>query len=106
MAAAITDGHGKAEFLASKAGVTLGSVQSIVEGGGYINCTGDEESSYAEYEGEQPDFGSPPSSIATSPSVAPESAAAGAAELHRPTSRSTPKQHVVAHKASAATVRR
>jgi hypothetical protein len=32
-------------------------VQSIVEGGGSISCSG-EESRYTEYTGEQPDFGS------------------------------------------------
>jgi hypothetical protein len=55
MADAMTDGQSKAQFLTSKAGVTLGAVQSIVENGGYIGCTGDE----IEYLGEQPDFGSP-----------------------------------------------
>jgi uncharacterized protein YggE len=55
MAAAVTDGQAKAQFLASSAGVTLGAVQSIVENGGYIGCTGEE----VEYSGEQPDFGSP-----------------------------------------------
>jgi hypothetical protein len=55
MAAAVTDGQTKAQFLASSAGVTLGAVQSIVENGGYIGCTGNE----VEYLGEQPDFGSP-----------------------------------------------
>ena len=55
MAAAITDGQAKAQFLASSAGVTLGAVQGIVENGGYIGCTGNE----VEYLGEQPDFGSP-----------------------------------------------
>ncbi len=35
--------------------MTLGAVQSIVENGGYIGCTGNE----VEYLGEQPDFGSP-----------------------------------------------
>ena len=55
MAAAVTDGQAKAQFLASSAGVTLGAVQSIVENGGYIGCTGNE----VEYLGEQPDFGSP-----------------------------------------------
>jgi hypothetical protein len=59
MADAISDGQTKAQFLASKAGVTLGSVQSIVEGGGYIGCTSSEESSNDEYLGAQPDFGSP-----------------------------------------------
>src|ERR1700677_220181 len=55
MAAAVTDGQAKAQFLASSAGVTLGAVQSIVENGGYIGCAGDE----IEYLGEQPAFGSP-----------------------------------------------
>jgi hypothetical protein len=55
MAAAVADGQTKAQFLASSAGVTLGAVQSIVENGGYIGCTGNE----VEYMGEQPDFGSP-----------------------------------------------
>ncbi len=59
MAAAVSDGQSKAEFLVSKAGATLGSVQSIVEDGGSIGCTGGEESNYTEYQGEQPDFGSP-----------------------------------------------
>jgi hypothetical protein len=53
MAAAIADGQAKAQFLAEKASATLGQVQSIGEGGGYIGCpTG------VEYEGSQPDFGS------------------------------------------------
>jgi hypothetical protein len=62
MAAAVSDGQSKAEFLTSKAGATLGSVQSIGEGGGYIGCTGGEESG-AEYQGEQPDFGTSPATI-------------------------------------------
>jgi hypothetical protein len=65
MADAVTDGQGKAEFLASKTGVTLGSVQSVVEDGGSISCQGTEgegeELRYVQYEGEQPDFGSGPS---------------------------------------------
>ena len=56
MAAAVADAHTKAEFLAGKAGVTLGSVQSVTEEGGSISCTGGEESAYVEYQGEQPDF--------------------------------------------------
>jgi hypothetical protein len=55
MADAIVDGQAKALFLAGKAGVALGAVQSIVENGGYIGCSGEE----SEYLGEQPDFGSP-----------------------------------------------
>lgn len=53
MAAAIADGQDKARFLAEKTGATLGAVQSVGEGGGYIQCPGEEE-----YTGVQPDFGS------------------------------------------------
>ena len=52
MASAVTDGQSKAQYLAEKAGATLGPVQSIGEGGGGIECPGEEE-----YIGEQPDFG-------------------------------------------------
>jgi Protein of unknown function (DUF541) len=54
MADAINDGQAKAQFLASKAGASLGAVQNITENGGYITCSGE-----IEYTGEQPDFGSP-----------------------------------------------
>jgi hypothetical protein len=73
MAAAITDGQAKAQFLASSAGVTLGAVQSIVENGGYIGCTGNE----VEYLGEQPDFGSP--GVGVSPGAVSVPRVAGAA---------------------------
>ena len=53
MAGAIADGQSKAQFLAEKTGATLGAVQSVGEGGGYIQCPGEEE-----YQGVQPDFGS------------------------------------------------
>jgi hypothetical protein len=72
MAAAVADGQGKAEFLAGKVGATLGSVQSVTEGGGSIECK-DEESNYDGYEGEQPDFGT-----TTERFVAPPEAAASA----------------------------
>jgi hypothetical protein len=73
MAAAVTDGQAKAQFLASSAGVTLGAVQSIVENGGYIGCTGNE----VEYLGEQPDFGS--SDAETYPDTVSAPRVAGAA---------------------------
>jgi hypothetical protein len=53
MADAIGDGQAKAQFLAGKAGVSLGAVQSIAEDGGSISCA------EVEYTGEQPDFGYP-----------------------------------------------
>ncbi len=74
MAAAVSDGQSKASFLASKVGVTATQVQSVVEDGGYIQCTAPGESGYAQYEGEEPDFGSAPRAI-----VAPEAAAAAPA---------------------------
>jgi hypothetical protein len=84
MAAAVTDGQSKAEFLTSKAGATLGAVQSIVEGGGSIDCTTGGESGYVEYEGEQPDFGSP--SVSVSPDVAQRvEGSAVAPTVHKPT---------------------
>jgi hypothetical protein len=52
MAAAIADGQSKAQFLAEKSGATLGAVQNVAEGGGYIECPGE-----IEYQGVQPDFG-------------------------------------------------
>lgn len=58
MAAAVADGQSKAEFLTGKVSATIGAVQSIGEGAGSISCTASEGSEYAEYEGEQPDFGS------------------------------------------------
>jgi hypothetical protein len=95
MAAALGDAQGKAEFLAGKAGVTLGAVQSIAEDGGSISCRAEEAEAYAEYEGEQPDFGS---GVAVR-AVAPEAAARGAAKpavkkarKKRPTRRPTAKQ--------------
>jgi Protein of unknown function (DUF541) len=58
MTDAVSDGLAKAQFLAGKTGATVGPVLSIVEGGGYIGCTGNNE-----YLGEQPDFGSAPVSL-------------------------------------------
>jgi hypothetical protein len=80
MAAAVVDGQSKAQFLAEKTGATLGSVQSVSEGGGYIDCPGEEE-----YQGGQPDFGSGSS---------PVFAAAGAPVAE---SRTTPSVHKVHH---------
>jgi hypothetical protein len=77
MAAAVTDGQGKAEFLAGKVSSTLGSVQTLVEDGGSISCTGTEEgeSRYAEFTGEQPDFGTASSPVEPYAVAEPESAA-------------------------------
>jgi hypothetical protein len=58
---AVGDGLSKAQLLAAKVGASLGPAQTVVENGGYISCVS--ESGNAEYEGAQPDFGSPGISI-------------------------------------------
>jgi hypothetical protein len=58
---AVGDGLSKAQLLAGKVGASLGPAQTVVEDGGYISCAG--EFGNAEYEGAQPDFGSPGVSI-------------------------------------------
>jgi hypothetical protein len=98
MANAMADGQSKAEFLAGKAAGTLGSVQSIVEGGGSIGCTSAEQSTYVEYEGERPDFGAPTTTISPLHAVAaPASPGVSRPKLKHP------KKHPAAKKASAAT---
>jgi hypothetical protein len=79
-AKALADGQAKAAFLAEKLGVALGVATSTVEQGGYIECAGTVDE-YAEYEGEQPDFGYglQPASGAGSGSAVPLSAASPAA---------------------------
>lgn len=79
MAAAVNDGQSKASFLATKVGATASQIQSVVEDGGYIQCTAPGESSYAQYEGEEPDFGSAPRALVAAPSAASASPAVGVA---------------------------
>jgi hypothetical protein len=91
MAAAVADGQSKAEFLAGKTAGTLGSVQNVVEGGGSIECTGGEESGYVEYQGEQPDFGSP--SVSVVPALAPRTTrSASAPSVRRPAAKRPKKK--------------
>ncbi len=85
MAAAIVDGQAKAQYLAEKAGATVGQVQSIAEGNGDIQCPGE-----VEYEGAQPDFGSGGTFI-----VAPEAAGRAVPTIHRA------KKPLAKHKRSA-----
>ncbi len=59
LAAAVADGQSKAQFLAGEVAATLGPAQGVAEGGGDITCANAGEG-YAEYEGEQPDFGYAP----------------------------------------------
>jgi uncharacterized protein YggE len=102
MAAAVADGQSKAEFLASKTTTTLGGVQSVVEGGGSIECTGGEEAGYIEYDGEQPDFGSPAESV--SPVATPRVLQSSSAPtVHKPKVEHRKKKHKRKPSAKAAT---
>jgi uncharacterized protein YggE len=101
MAKALADGQSKAAFLAEKAGTPLGVLVSLVEDGGGIECTGASPSErYAEYEGEQPDFGygRTPASVAA-PQAAPAKGVAAPTVSHRP---KTNHKRRKAHKATAA----
>jgi hypothetical protein len=95
MAAAVADGQSKAQFLAEKAGATLGPVQTLAEGGGSIECPGD-----VEYTGGQPDFG-----FATGvgviraesvPRVSHRPVAGKPVAKHRPSKRKSAKQSTAA----------
>jgi len=99
-AKALADAQEKASFLASKAGVTITAVQSLAEDGGYIECSSP-GAEYAEYEGEQPDFGyaSAPSVLGSSGAAAPALQGAPAKRVsHRPRVK---KRKPAAKKASA-----
>jgi hypothetical protein len=98
MAGAIADGQSKAQYLSEKAGATLGTVQSVAEGGGYISCPEN-----VEYQGAQPDFGSaqgPTFAAAAGSAVAPRARHVAPA-AHRTTTAKRRKRHVVAHRAAA-----
>jgi hypothetical protein len=92
MSDAITDGQAKAQFLASKAGVAVGAVQSIVEDGGYISCTSSEESSNDEYQGAQPDFGSPGVTTSTPVLNTPRAATRVTPGVRKPAAKHTKKK--------------
>ena len=84
MAKALADAQAKAAFLAEKAGGSTGAAVSIVEDGGYIECSAP-GSEYFDYEGEQPDFGygrSP--TIAAAPENALSKSAPAPTVSHRP----------------------
>jgi uncharacterized protein YggE len=102
-AAAIADGQSKAAFLASKVGGTLSAVQSVVEDGGYINCTASGETEYAEYEGEEPDFGygrqTNVGAVVPTSAVAPKQSASGVAP--KPKLKHRKRKHTTAKKAAA-----
>jgi hypothetical protein len=98
MAKALADAQNKASFLAEKSGAPLGAVVSIVEDGGYIECTGVEGQSYGGYEGEQPDFG-----YGRNPTVVAAPVGASVKSTSAPTVSHRPKakRKHKAHKATA-----
>jgi hypothetical protein len=98
MANAVSDGQSKAEFLTSKAGATLGSVQIVAEDGGSIECVNGEESEYVEFQGERPDFGYAPVSGSPIAEAAPATNVPKAKHLKKKVTSSP-----TAKKASAAT---
>ena len=89
LAAAIADGLSKAEYLASHVAASVGAVQSVTEGGGYIDCTGDGET-YVGYEGQEPDF--PGSQVGVAPLAAAPAAPASAHRLVKPRKRRTARK--------------
>jgi hypothetical protein len=96
MAAAIADGQAKAQFLAEKAGATVGQVQSIGEGGGYIQCP-----EGVEYEGTQPDFGSGGPVFEAAGAVAPAARSGAAPTVHKVKTQHHRKRHVAKKSAAA-----
>jgi len=88
MTAALEDGHGKAQLLASDAGGTLGAVQSITEGSGSIECESPVDE-YLSYKGAEPDFGSGES---RDYAVAPEAASAPSRATATPTKKKKKKK--------------
>ncbi len=103
-AAAIADGQSKASFLAGKVGGNVATVQSVVEDGGYINCTASGETEYAEYAGEEPDFGSGRQStvgaVVPTNAVAPSSQAS---PVHKAKLKHRKPKHTTAKKAAVGT---
>ncbi|MGI8558950.1 MAG: hypothetical protein ACR2ND_11705 [Solirubrobacteraceae bacterium] len=77
LGSAVADGQNKASFLAGRAGGTLGPVQSIGEGGGYIDC------GQGEYAGVQPDFGTGAQFVAAASAPAGAPAVTGAPVARR-----------------------
>ncbi len=94
MAAAVTDGQSKAEFLTGKAGATLGAAQTITEDGGGIECSSGGEEGWEPYQGEQPDFGSARNAgQVLSSSASPTAASSPSKESSSAVKRKSSKRH-------------
>jgi hypothetical protein len=103
MAAAVTDGQSKAEFLTGKVGATLGAPQTITEDGGGIECSSGGEEGWEPYQGEQPDFGSARNAGQVLSSTAAPPAASSPSSAVKRTSAKRHRKHKrpVAKKATA-----
>ncbi|MFI4991726.1 MAG: hypothetical protein ACHQHO_12550 [Solirubrobacterales bacterium] len=106
MAAAVSDGQAKAEFLTGKVGATLGAAQTVTEDGGGIECSAGGEEGWEPYQGEQPDFGSARTAgqVLSSPATPPPAASASPGRAVKRTSSKRRHKHKrpVAKKATAA----
>ncbi|HTR89125.1 MAG TPA: hypothetical protein VMG62_03335 [Solirubrobacteraceae bacterium] len=98
MANAVADGLNKAEFLAGRTAVTLGAVQTLTEDGGSIECKATEQEgpdNWAQYTGEQPDFGhssaGPVFAGAAAPRAASKAVGRAPAGKHKKGKRKGPK---------------
>jgi hypothetical protein len=109
MAAAVTDGQAKAEFLTGRVGAALGAAQTVTEDGGGIECNSGagEEEGWEPYQGEQPDFGSARNAGQVLSSTAAPNATSAPSTSAGAVKRSSAKRHhrhrrPVAKKATAA----
>lgn len=94
MAAAVTDGQSKAEFLTGKVGATLGAAQTVTEDGGGIECSSGGEEGWEPYRGEQPDFGSARNAgQVLSSTAAPNATSSPSKESSRAVKRTSAKRH-------------
>jgi Protein of unknown function (DUF541) len=93
MAAAVSDGQAKAEFLTGKVGATLGAAQTIAEDGGEIECSSGGEEGWESYKGEQPDFGSARTAGQVLSSTASPTAASSPEKEASSVKRTTSKRH-------------
>jgi len=94
MGLAESDGREKAELLANKAGATAGSVQSIAEGGGTIECGKlTAEGSDVQYEGAIPDFGNGESHLLGALAAQPRGAASSPTAKRHPSKKNGSKGH-------------
>ena len=107
MAAAVSDGQAKAEFLTGKVGAALGAAQTVTEDGGSIECSSGGEEGWEPYQGEQPDFGSARTagqvlSAPATPTSASSAAPSSGAVKRTSKKRRHKAKHPVAKKATAA----